>query len=160
MSLNAFSLTTISNDQGDIVYDVLCTDCRSIFDDAAVRVLQDRSRGNVEEPRRTHLTLGALMESVERSCHLCNLIFGCLQNSILYFQMNDKSSQLRERIDLKETQLFIKISPSHLIISGDHVCKSAILWGFLEITPIVCVLAVKSEGYANVSTRAPGRLII
>jgi hypothetical protein len=141
-SLLAYSqLLTASKSQRITSYDVLCTDCQSIFDKAAISALQDRSREHVISPRRLHLTFGALMNSVERDCHLCNLIFGCLQDSILYARTNNKRSD-PEGIDLQvdKIQLFITLSSTCLTISGDHPDKSSMLWGSLDITPVVCTL--------------------
>jgi hypothetical protein len=137
-----------SNSHRNPTYDVLCTECQSIFDKTAISALQDRSVDRVISPRRLHLTFGALIKSAEWGCHLCNQIFGCLQDSFLYARTNHKESE-PQGIDVKleNTQLFTTLSASYLSISGDHSDMSSILWGSLEITPVVCTL-VKILGAA------------
>jgi hypothetical protein len=142
MSLHVYpQLVTSLNSQRNTAYDILCTDCQSIFDDAAIGVHQNGSGERIMGQQRLHLTFGALMRSAERGCHLCNQIFGCLQDSLLYAQTNGKASE-NAGIDLQfdKIQLSTTMSTNYLSISGDHPSKSSILWGSLEITPVVRTL--------------------
>jgi hypothetical protein len=120
-------------------FDNLCSECRALFDQEALQILQGTWNCLPEQPEKKHLNLKSLEVSGKRGCHLCNLIMNALRRTGSTVENSDMDLQTvnPEEIQLSISFGHIAYTSKGIWISGIDHKYTKVLYGSLLISAVV-----------------------